>query len=382
MIDFKATCSKREKFEYMKNQKKNKYNVFMIVLLLCVLSLVFVYLFMIENANVLKNDSDGVVQIEYINTNIQRIVKLELENAPNDNSIKDIDHEIQNFTFSDGTLKYFSTDEEMSSIFIEFINNWHRFKDSIIEFRTNGDRQLLVTESEIHYEESLIILEKLAQHIDEVTHFLILLQRVIGVQIVLIILLLAVVLTKNISELKDNKELNKTLDIDTMTGLYNIAKCGEILDSPPELKNHSQRAIVVLDINYLRITNEELGREVGDKVILTFAAMIKQAVKVSPYETFFGRCGGDEFMVYFPVADQKDIELYIDELKFLCKKFNTDENNQFQLNFSIGYGITTHKTKLFTNRQLFDIADKYMFEHKIVMKELQRKAEETQNSKK
>lgn len=354
----------------MKSHQNKKYKLFVKFLVFCFISLFVICIFITNLTNIITTDTEGVVQIEHINASIQRIVKLELENVSDDESIEIINTTISNLFSEKNSSKYFITDENIHIVFYDFIDEWYILEQAILNFRDHQNKELLISLSENNYNKAINALETASKYIENLTNKMVLLQCIACIYIIVIIIALINILRKTILELNQNKELNKSLDIDSLTGLYNISKCQEILDFPVEQKHNKDRAVVVLDINYLRKINEEFGHETGDMVILTFATILKKAVKVSPYETFFGRCGGDEFMVYFPIAIEKDIELYIDELKFLCRDFNSDKNNKFKLNYSVGYGITTEKTKSFTNRVLFDIADKYMFEHKIAMKEL------------
>lgn len=335
-----------------------------------IISLIVVSMFIFKYAKILNIDNNAIMQIEHINSNIQRNVKLELENFESDEDIKVIENLTKEIYNDDVKLHYFTLDEEVHLILLDYIDDLYNFKNAIMYYRDTLDRDSLIMWSEKNYKLSSTTLNATAKYISNLTNLVITLQYVIGLQVLAIIILLILMLKNASIEARLSCENNVISDLDLLTGVYNISKCQDILETSIELRSENERAMVVLDIDDLRKTNEKFGREVGDKVIATFGFLIKQAVKVSPYETFLGRCGGDEFMIYFPVAEEKDIELYIDEIKFLCKEFNADESNEFKLNFSIGYSITNAKTRDFTNRQLFDIADKYMYQHKIVMKEL------------
>lgn len=346
----------------MKNQKKDNENVIAISLLISVLSLVVLCLFAFEYTDVLNTDKDGLAYIEQINSEIQRLSKFELENPSNDDMINSIDAIVSELFSDDEQLKYFTIDDKMTEIIENLINEWGNLKQSIIIFRETGDRELFILSSENNYDETYAVIETINKYINNLTNIVIALQLLTAINVIATIVLLIKILNNNILEIQKGKEAVKKMGIDSVTGLYDELKCQEVLDSEPILKNHKERAFVVLDIDS---TDNEL--------ISMFAMILKQAIKVSPYETFCGRSDGDKFMVFFPVAEEKDIEIYIEELNFACKEFNEDEKNKVELNFSVGYAITTPKTKLFTNRQLFDIANQYMFEHKIAMQEIRSK---------
>ena len=55
-------------------------------------------------------------------------------------------------------------------------------------------------------------------------------------------------------------------------------------------------AICVFDLNNLRIINNQQGHERGDLYIRSFAKSLRKGVDENQ---FVGRCGGDEFIVFF-----------------------------------------------------------------------------------
>jgi len=60
--------------------------------------------------------------------------------------------------------------------------------------------------------------------------------------------------------------------------------------------------ILTFDLNNLKQTNDSLGHEYGDKLIITFANLLAQTF--SDYGTV-GRTGGDEFVVLLPDVKKK-----------------------------------------------------------------------------
>lgn len=351
----------------MLEQKKNKETVWVMALIVCLLTLIVFGLFTSEYSSALKADKEAMEQIEYISANVERIGYLELERVSNDHIIETVDDSILLLNYQD---KYHN---DIYIVFQEFIEQWQDFKQTIMNYRENDDKELFFQESESYYENTQGIILEIYRYIDKWNIIVNVLTSITTINVILIIIILIRLLNFRIFELQKNKEFAKEMDIDLITGIYDIKRCQEMLDTPAKFSNHTERAIVIFDINDLKATNMEFGRESGDVLIATFADMLKKAIKVSPYETFFGRCGNDEFMVYFPVAEEMDIINYVEEMKFLCKQFNTSEDSAFKMNFSVGYAITSPKIKLFTNRQLYDIAIEYLLEHKEAMKEVLKK---------
>ncbi|MDD3184169.1 MAG: sensor domain-containing diguanylate cyclase [Anaerostipes sp.] len=110
----------------------------------------------------------------------------------------------------------------------------------------------------------------------------------------------------------DKKEKQKVLEkmsiIDGMTDIFNrnkfmlyVAEC--------EKNEYQQIGVAYFDLNDLKQTNDELGHEAGDKLIIAVAEAISS---VFPKQTF--RIGGDEFAVVVPDVTEEDFSRMVTEL--------------------------------------------------------------------
>lgn len=167
------------------------------------------------------------------------------------------------------------------------------------------------------------------------------------------------------AELLISKDLAAKAQIDTATGLYNRSRCQELLKGTQPIADQRQPAIMVLDLNDLKKTNDNLGHRVGDELIATFANILKTACNVHTIPPFIGRYGGDEFVIYYEdVKDESELQHYLKELEFLTNEQNEKES-RYQVSFAIGYSfVETNSTEKLTARQLFDKADAEMYINK------------------
>lgn len=356
----------------MKFMKTGKGNIFKILLLICSISLILFWVYTLMQSDVLKKDIEGLALVESINSGVQRISKLELENTSDDHLITTLDNSSYQLYPTTGPSEYFKNDLHTLEIIEIFINDWKDFKESVMNFRSTGDRDSLFLSSESNYNSSMLIVDDINSYIVDLTNFVSSLELYCIIHVVIIALLLVKILLDTATELKKNKELSKEMFIDTSTGLYNRSKCQEVLKTPLSSNNNTERSIVIFDLNDLKKTNDGLGHRAGDDLISNFAAQLKKATDVFSYDVFVGRYGGDEFMAYFSTCDQKDVEVYIKEVDYLMEKFNDTENKPFKLSCAAGYSITTPETKSMTMRELFDEADGDMYKNKLAMKEKKR----------
>jgi diguanylate cyclase (GGDEF)-like protein len=100
-----------------------------------------------------------------------------------------------------------------------------------------------------------------------------------------------------IAQLKKFHEIVTISNTDSLTGVLN--RRAFFADLERRLGRHTVAqtggALVYLDINNLKATNDYAGHLAGDRAILTFAELLKAATRASD---LIARIGGDEFLVW------------------------------------------------------------------------------------
>jgi diguanylate cyclase (GGDEF)-like protein/putative nucleotidyltransferase with HDIG domain len=144
---------------------------------------------------------------------------------------------------------------------------------------------------------------------------------------------------------------------DYLTGLYNRryfdeAFCrlcgGDANASPP--------AILIGDINGLKLYNDSFGHVEGDKALLDIAERIKESIDEND---ILARVGGDEFAVIVTGRkEESDIRKYMDQIE---QKVNTGDKKN-NLTISFGYGIQRNKED--TPDDLLKEAEAFMYNKK------------------
>lgn len=128
----------------------------------------------------------------------------------------------------------------------------------------------------------------------------------------------------------------------------NKNKCEEILT----LEAEQNMAICVFDLNNLRIINNQQGHERGDLYIRSFAKSLRKGVDENQ---FVGRCGGDEFIVFFKNVTKEDVKRNLENIKKECAKCS-----EISLSYAAGFAYSNDFSTL-TMRELFCQADKNMY---------------------
>lgn len=144
---------------------------------------------------------------------------------------------------------------------------------------------------------------------------------------------------------------------DFQTGLFNKSRCNEMLEEAevPE----TPTGIFMIDLNFLKRTNDMYGHEVGDQYISDFARILCNSI---PTGNFIGRFGGDEFIVVLFLTDEHKIKEVLQRIEKNVKDEN-DLGREPQISYSIGSAFSAHYQGK-TLMELLEIADKHMYEAK------------------
>lgn len=127
---------------------------------------------------------------------------------------------------------------------------------------------------------------------------------------------------------------------------------------------------IVVDMDNLKIVNDQLGHAAGDALLRRAGEVLAKAIQ-KPYHA--ARIGGDEFVVLMPGADARDAEIVADSIGKLVEL-----NNQFyggpRLSFSLGWESCAEGESV---EAMLRAADAAMYEAKRRRNELARKDAES-----
>lgn len=107
----------------------------------------------------------------------------------------------------------------------------------------------------------------------------------------------------DITEHVQEKEvLTRKSQIDGLTGIFNrntfVQFAQEMLLNPA----HEYASFMLFDIDHFKEINDTHGHDIGDEVLIELVRLIQQLLR---REEVFGRFGGEEFGVLFPVAQNQ-----------------------------------------------------------------------------
>ncbi len=152
---------------------------------------------------------------------------------------------------------------------------------------------------------------------------------------------------RDISEKKaKEKELNYALFHDHLTGLYN-RRFFEAEMERLDTKRQFPLAIIMIDINGLKIINDSYGHDKGDKMLQKAAKILQDSVRA---EDIVARLGGDEFALLLPKTNQATTEIICERIREKCQASSTDE-----IPISLGLGFSLKER---TEQDIYKVLDK------------------------
>ncbi|GKX66448.1 hypothetical protein rsdtw13_17060 [Clostridium sp. TW13] len=152
---------------------------------------------------------------------------------------------------------------------------------------------------------------------------------------------------------------------DKLTNVYNRSSFQNIVDNIyNDDSSKKDFVLAVMDVNDLKIINDNYGHLAGDELIKRFAKGLKGLAKDAD---IIGRFGGDEFVGVFFNIDVQNLTNRFEELIKLFKK-NPIIFEDYKFVCSYSYGLANSATDGIKFDQLIKIADKRMYKYKNIVK--------------
>lgn len=145
---------------------------------------------------------------------------------------------------------------------------------------------------------------------------------------------------------------------DTLTGLYNRRYFEQELQRYDNEKKFPS-GVLICDVDGLKLINDTLGHDAGDRLLIALAEVIIGAVGNNDYVF---RVGGDEFAVLIPDANEEKIASADRLIREAIEQHNSEEHG-FYLSMSVGYAISENEENgIF---KTFIEADNNMYKEKL-----------------
>lgn len=161
-----------------------------------------------------------------------------------------------------------------------------------------------------------------------------------------------------IDEQAQLENYKKLAYVDSLTGLFNYTAFKYMKSRWPE---HTDWTYIVMDVNWLKQTNDQYGHRAGDELLCCAARCIREAFYRA--EDCF-RIGGDEFVVVVAAADEDAVKAAVEKLRNLCAEWDAKE--EYPVSIAVGHAMQAGRTM--TADELFMEADAAMYRNKAEIK--------------
>ncbi len=154
------------------------------------------------------------------------------------------------------------------------------------------------------------------------------------------------------------KQLKEMSLRDKLTGVYNRSFFEEEINR----LDHSREypiSIISMDLDGLKMINDTMGHDCGDKMLIAYAELVKDTLRLSD---FLSRVGGDELIAILPRTDLEKGEKIANRIRARVQRYNRDEKN-LPLSISLGVATATNETQ--SLMEVLQDADSLMYRDKL-----------------
>lgn len=118
----------------------------------------------------------------------------------------------------------------------------------------------------------------------------------------------------------ETRLLLRTVYTDSLTEVYNRKKCKMDLKSEVSLSKKFGKplAVTLLDLDRLKMINDEYGQALGDYVLKTVSGLIKNEIRNA--DTIF-RIGGEKFLILSTETDESGAVRLAERLRSMIEKY-------------------------------------------------------------
>ena len=161
---------------------------------------------------------------------------------------------------------------------------------------------------------------------------------------------------------------------DNLTGLNNKAAfqmTRDVIESEVKM-GRASFAIIVMDLNNLKVINDSIGHEMGDKLLVNAAACMRRSFIGFPLY----RIGGDEFCSI--IKDSTSADELIARLQANTAEQSEKDFELFHVHYQVAAGSARYDKEHDSSfQEVFQRADQAMYENKKMLKAKARAAGET-----
>ena len=176
-------------------------------------------------------------------------------------------------------------------------------------------------------------------------------------------IIIYIIVKLRFDKIKKSKDvLFRKTQTDCLTGIYNREACKTEINNYLDTKDLSLYGVfIIIDIDYFKQVNDNLGHKIGDDVLIEFSKLLEQSFRD---EDIVCRMGGDEFIVFMKDITESNLDKIDEKLGNLCTLMNKEVTyNGKSQKISISIGAVALKKDI-DFEKLYQIADEMLYKTK------------------
>lgn len=161
-----------------------------------------------------------------------------------------------------------------------------------------------------------------------------------------------------------NAQLKDLVEIDDLTGLYNMRSIYKKLDQEIERSRRYGHGVaaIMLDMDHFKGVNDNHDHLFGSFVLSEMGKIIKKNIRTID---FAARYGGDEFLICLSQTTVDGAKRFCERLRKVIESYNFQNNeDQISLTASMGMAIIANGKSMMDGRSLVRHADRALYESK------------------
>jgi len=159
----------------------------------------------------------------------------------------------------------------------------------------------------------------------------------------------------------ERQRVRRLAHMDPLTGLNNRAGFFELAGECFESDDDTLVGLLFIDVDGLKIVNDQFGHAIGDRVLSEVANRIRASMR--PLDVI-GRIGGDEFAVLVTGMGSTRVIRQVGERLAAAISFSPVVVGSIELRVTAAVGVATGTTSTIDLDQLMSVADSAMYQDK------------------
>ncbi|HEX8990918.1 MAG TPA: sensor domain-containing diguanylate cyclase [Anaerolineales bacterium] len=159
----------------------------------------------------------------------------------------------------------------------------------------------------------------------------------------------------------EHEEVELRAQLDSLTGVYNHGNFLRLLQLQADqaVRDRQSLSLIMLDIDHFKQYNDSYGHLVGDEVLTTLCATMKQHIKNTD---IVGRWGGEEFVISLPNAGGEQAEQIARRIRDTMQTLTLRLDNERTIPVpTISQGLALYPQEAASTMSLIDLADRRLY---------------------